>query len=111
MLRKSTPKGIAFGADLDQKRRTWRCLSASSSTCDPANLRGSSPWTLGATPIYQGDCLPDRYVVRVVGMENIHIRALLRHLTKVTCYSIYSGPIEHSAYTSKNKHSESTGRH
>lgn len=57
---------------IDQKRRTWRCLSASSSTCDPANMRGSSPWTLGATPIYQGDCLPDRMCGRVVGMENIH---------------------------------------
>lgn len=83
------PEGIAFGADLDQKRRTSRCLSASSSTCDPANMRGSSPCTLGATPIYQGDCLPDRMGVRVVGTENIHTYTPLRHLTKVTCYSFY----------------------
>jgi hypothetical protein len=104
------PEGIAFGVDLDQKRRTSRCLSASRSTCDPAYMRGSSPWALGATPIYQGDCLPERICVRVVGTENIHTYTPLRHLTKVTCRSTCSETpnrivrVVHNVIESNNRH-------
>jgi hypothetical protein len=87
-LRKSTPKELPSGPISTRKGEHGAACRRPVQPAIPRTCADPRPG-LSVQHRYQGDCLPDRMCVRVVGTENIHTYTPLRHLTKVTCHSIY----------------------